>query len=243
MLVIATGLNYLGVRVAVRGVLALSAISLIPFLILAITIIAKGGDAGNTLSVFGTCHSSINSVFHGILFAVTLFIGFEAAASIGEEAREPHKAIPIALIGSVALAGVFYLLVTYAAAIGFGVHGRVVDLAGSRLADGYARAAVRRQLAVDARSTWSYCSTRSRSRSRSRSPAPACSSRSARDGLLPRFVGRTSAHKTPLGGNLDDPRGGHRRADRRRRHASSATSSASPTTSRRSRSARRSARS
>ncbi len=44
--------------------------------------------------MFGTSHSSLNSVFHGILFAVTLFIGFEAAASIGEEAREPRKAIP-----------------------------------------------------------------------------------------------------------------------------------------------------
>ncbi len=102
---------------------ALSAFSLIPFLILAITIIAKGGSAGNTLAVFGTSHSSVNSVFHGILFAVTLFIGFEAAASIGEEAKEPHKAIPTALIGSVALAGIFYLLVCYAGAIGFGVKG------------------------------------------------------------------------------------------------------------------------
>ena len=83
----------------------------------------QGRRGGNTLAVFGTSHSSWNSVFHGILFAVTLFIGFEAAASIGEEAKEPHKAIPVALIGSVALAGLFYLLVTYAGAIGFGVKG------------------------------------------------------------------------------------------------------------------------
>src|SRR6201996_3720137 len=121
VLLIAVGLNHVGVRVAVQGVLALAGISMIPFLILAITIIAKGGSGGNTLAVFGTSHSSWNSVFHGILFAVTLFIGFEAAASLGEEAREPHKAIPRALIGSVVLAGLFYLLVTYAGAVGFGV--------------------------------------------------------------------------------------------------------------------------
>src|SRR5436305_4601141 len=122
-LVIAVGLNHLGVRLAIRGVLALAAISVIPFLILAVSIIAQGGDAGNTLSVFTTAHSSTNGVFHGILFAVTLFIGFEAAASIGEESHDPHRSIPIALIGSVALAGLFYLLVTYAAAIGFGIQG------------------------------------------------------------------------------------------------------------------------
>jgi amino acid transporter len=123
-LIIAVGLNHLGVRLAIRGVLALACVSLIPFVILAVSIIAQGGDAGNTLSVFGTSHVAPGgSVFHGILFAVTLFIGFEAAASIGEEAHDPHRSIPIALIGSVALAGLFYLLVTYAAAIGFGVKG------------------------------------------------------------------------------------------------------------------------
>src|ERR1700744_115337 len=99
-LVLAVGLNHLGARLAIRGVLAMAALSLIPFLILAITIIAKGGLHGNTLAVFGTSPSSTSGVFHGILFSVTLFIGFEAAASIGEETAEPHRSIPIALIGS-----------------------------------------------------------------------------------------------------------------------------------------------
>jgi amino acid transporter len=115
-LVLAVGLNHLGARLAIRGVLAMAGLSLIPFLILAITIIAKGGLHGNTLAVFGTAHSSTSGVFHGILFAVTLFIGFEAAASIGEETKDPHRSIPIALIGSVALSGAFFILVTYAAA-------------------------------------------------------------------------------------------------------------------------------
>src|ERR671938_1133156 len=56
-LAIAVGLNHLGVRLAIRGVLALAMVSLIPFLILAVSIIAQGGDAGNTLSAFGTSHS------------------------------------------------------------------------------------------------------------------------------------------------------------------------------------------
>ena len=56
-LLIAVGLNHLGVRLAIRGVLALACISLIPFVILAVSIIAQGGDAGNTLSVFGTSHA------------------------------------------------------------------------------------------------------------------------------------------------------------------------------------------
>ena len=43
--------------------------------------IAKGGQSGNTLSVFNPNETSLNTVFNGILFAILLFVGFEAAAS------------------------------------------------------------------------------------------------------------------------------------------------------------------
>ena len=200
-LVIAVGLNHLGVRLAIRGVLALAAISVIPFLILAVSIIAQGGDAGNTLSVFGTAHSSTSGVFHGILFAVTLFIGFEAAASIGEEAHDPHRSIPIALIGSVALAGVFYLLVTYAAAIGFGVKGATQAWAADPSPMGtLAQHYVGKGLATTIDLVVMLDSL---------SVAIAfvvAGSRVffalARDGLLPSVIGRTTSRDTPLGGNL-----------------------------------------
>ncbi len=119
-LAIAFGLNHYGVRLAVRGVLIMASISAIPFLITAVVIIAKGGAAGNTLSVFDPGTTSTNAVFNGILFAVTLFIGFEAAASIAEETENPRKSIPIAVLATVGISAVFYLLVTYAGAIGFG---------------------------------------------------------------------------------------------------------------------------
>jgi amino acid transporter len=198
---IAVGLNHIGVRVAIQGVLALAAISIIPFLILAITIIAKGGANGNTLAVFSTSHSSVNDVFHGILFAVTLFIGFEAAASIGEEAREPHKAIPVALIGSVALAGLFYLLVTYAGAVGFGVKGAATVWPASASPMGtLAQQYVGHWLSVlidlvvmlDSISV-ALAFTVAGSR---------VFFALGRDGLLPSFTKRVSRHNTPLGGNM-----------------------------------------
>ena len=201
VLLIAVGLNHVGVRVAVQGVLALAAISMIPFLILAITIVAKGGANGNTLAVFGTSHSSWNSVFHGILFAVTLFIGFEAAASLGEEAREPHKAIPVALIGSVALAGLFYLLVTYAGAIGFGVNGAATAW--------FADPSPMGVLAQHYDGHWLSVLIDLVVMLDSISVALAFTVAGSRvffalgrDGLLPRFTTRLSRHDTPLGGNL-----------------------------------------
>jgi amino acid transporter len=198
---IAVGLNHVGVRVAVQGVLALAAISMIPFLILAITIIVKGGANGNTLAVFGTGHSSWNSVFHGILFAVTLFIGFEAAASLGEEAREPHKAIPIALIGSVALAGLFYLLITYAGAIGFGVKGAASAWPGdpspmgalAQQYDGHWLSVLIDLVVMLDSISVALAFTVAGSR---------VFFALGRDGLLPSLTKRVSSHNTPLGGNL-----------------------------------------
>ncbi|MDA8068291.1 MAG: APC family permease [Actinomycetota bacterium] len=201
ILAIAVGLNHVGVRVAIQGVLALAGISMIPFLILAVTIIAKGGAHGNTLAVFGTGHSSLGSVFHGILFAVTLFIGFEAAASIGEEAREPHKAIPVALIGSVALAGLFFLLVTYAGAIGFGVKGSATAWVAdpspmgalAQTYDGHWLSVLIDLVVMLDSISVALAFTVAGSR---------VFFALGRDGLLPKFTTLLSRHDTPLGGNL-----------------------------------------
>ena len=119
-LAIAFTLNHFGVRLAIRGVLLLASISAIPFLFLSAVIIAKGGVGGNTLAVFNPNETSWNAVFNGVLFAVTLFIGFEAAASIAEETENPRKSIPIAVVGAVALSAALYIFVCYAATIGFG---------------------------------------------------------------------------------------------------------------------------
>lgn len=121
-------LNYLGVRLTTRVQLVLSALSVIPLLILAGAIIIQGGDGGNTLQVFNPANVPVTptnvpaaGIFPGILFAITLFIGFETAASLGEETRNPRRSIPLAVIGTVIITGIFYLLMIYASDIGFGL--------------------------------------------------------------------------------------------------------------------------
>ena len=56
----------------------------------------------------------------GILLGILLFVGFEAAASIGEESEDPHRSIPRALIGTVAVAAAFFVFMSYAFSIGYG---------------------------------------------------------------------------------------------------------------------------
>jgi amino acid transporter len=201
-LIVALLLNHFGVRIAIRGVLLLATVSMIPFLILSVVIIAKGGVGGNTLTVFSPSATSWNAVFNGILFAVTLFIGFEAAASIAEETENPRRSIPIAVVGAVALSAVLYIIVTYAATIGFGkaalAHG-----------DWFAAASPMGTLATTYVGNWLSVLIDLVIILDALSLAIAImvtASRIifalARDGLLPKFAARTSSHDTPLTGNI-----------------------------------------
>ena len=49
--------------------------------------------------------SNFSGIFKGMIFAILAFIGFEAAAPLGEEAREPRKTIPRAVVYSAVLIG------------------------------------------------------------------------------------------------------------------------------------------
>jgi len=201
-LTIAFLLNHYGVRLAIRGVLILACISVVPFLILSAVIIAKGGVGGNTLTVFTPTPTSWNTVFNGILFAVLLFVGFEAAASIAEETENPRRSIPIAVLTAVALTGVLYVLVTYAATIGFGEAALAKnawfaspspmgDLA-TQYVGNWLSVVIDLVIIIDALSlAIAIMVTASR-----------MLFALGRDGLLPRFVSRTSRYDTPLVGNL-----------------------------------------
>src|SRR4029450_4370198 len=61
-----------------------------------------------------------SGVFKGMVFAILAFIGFEAAAPLGEEARHPRRTVPRAVVGSAIIIGLFYVLCAYAWVFGAG---------------------------------------------------------------------------------------------------------------------------
>jgi amino acid transporter len=72
-----------------------------------------------------------SGVFKGMVFAILAFIGFEAAAPLGEEARHPRRTIPRAVVGSALLIGLFYILCAYAWVFGAGFDGFVEQATGA----------------------------------------------------------------------------------------------------------------
>jgi len=123
--VVIAGLNFRGVQISARTGTVLGAIEIIVFLALAIWLIIKAGSA-NTLSVFTLKYATVKGynglpgVVAGSIYTILAFIGFEAAAPLAEEARDPRRNIKIAVVTSCLAIGLFYVLTTYAGDVYFG---------------------------------------------------------------------------------------------------------------------------
>src|SRR6185437_7017750 len=72
-----------------------------------------------------------SGVFRGMVFAILAFIGFEAAAPLGEEAKNPRRTVPIAVVGSALLIGGFYVLCAYSWVFGAGFSNFVDQATGA----------------------------------------------------------------------------------------------------------------
>jgi amino acid transporter len=74
-----------------------------------------------TLSVFQpTPGTGVSAIFLGVVFGFLSFAGFEAAATLGEEANRPTRDIPRAIFGVAVFGGVYFVVVTAVEVMGFG---------------------------------------------------------------------------------------------------------------------------
>ena len=112
-------LIYSGVQLSTRTGVLLGSIEIAIFAFVSVLMIIKAGDR-NTVDVFIPGSQGIKPAFQGMIFCLLAFIGFEAAAPLGEEARDPKRTIPKAVIWSTLIVGAFYVLCYYAATVYFG---------------------------------------------------------------------------------------------------------------------------
>src|SRR5205085_5871452 len=108
-------------------------------LVLAFAILFQGGDHGVSLAPLNPANApSTSDLFLAVVLTFTGFIGFEAAAVLGEEAVDPLRAIPRAILTAVLVALVYYVFVTWAMAVGFGVDRKSTRLNSSHSQISYA---------------------------------------------------------------------------------------------------------
>jgi amino acid transporter len=122
-MVIVLYLSIRSIKASVRVDLTLLTIEVIVFLLLAIIAIVKGGS-GNSAAVFSPSSSptGLSGVGLGAVFGILSFVGFDAAATLGEEVRNPRRAVPLAVGGALIAVGVFYVFVMYALTAGYGLN-------------------------------------------------------------------------------------------------------------------------
>ncbi len=121
VLVVVAVINLRGVQVSVRAQLVIFVLSVIPYAFTAIVVIIKGGMAGNTAEVLNPTAPTAGAFLPTFMFCALLFVGVESAASLGEEAREPRKSVPRAIILTILIVAAFCFLTQYAGTIGFGL--------------------------------------------------------------------------------------------------------------------------
>lgn len=111
-----------GIKLSTRVGLVLEIFSVAALLILFAVVLGKNGLDVDT-SQLQAEGSTLNGVTFGIVLAVLGFVGFESAASLGAEAKDPHRTIPRAVLTSGLIVGLMYMLATYATIVGLGAEG------------------------------------------------------------------------------------------------------------------------
>jgi amino acid transporter len=108
---------YKDVRLSAMLMLVLEGVSVALITILAFVVLGHKGFAIDTdqLTLKG---NSLSTMGLGVVVAIFSLVGFEAATAFGEEAKNPLKTIPRAVVTSLILTGVFFVFITYTEVLG-----------------------------------------------------------------------------------------------------------------------------
>ena len=106
------------IKLSTRLMLTIELFSVTLVLILSVIIVSV---TKFTPAPFHLGSSGIGGLSQGLVFGVLTFIGFEAASSLGEEAQNPVRDVPFAIITTVLVAGAFFTFVSYAQTVGYGL--------------------------------------------------------------------------------------------------------------------------
>jgi amino acid transporter len=123
-------LVYRGVAISTRVGVALGLIEIGIFVLVSLLLVVNAGSR-NTLSVFVPGADGLKPALQGMVFCLLAFVGFEAAAPLAEETRDPRRTIRSAVLWSAVLIGIFYVFCYYAATVYFGPDKMATDFLGA----------------------------------------------------------------------------------------------------------------
>ncbi|MGH2882158.1 MAG: APC family permease [Solirubrobacteraceae bacterium] len=119
--------SYVNAQASARTMLITESISMLLITVLMVLVlITHHGSIVNSQEFKGF---SAHDVLLGIPLVLFAFAGFESSTAFAREAKNPKRAITTALVGSVAIASVFFVFCSYVMVLAF--HGSHYDIASS----------------------------------------------------------------------------------------------------------------
>jgi amino acid transporter len=113
-LVIGT-LMYRGIVLSIRVLMGLAVAELLILFALGLSGVISPGPGGVNGTPFEPSHAlSGNGLFLGVIFFISNYAGFESVAPLGEEAQNPRRTVPRALMLTVGIATLIYVFDSYA---------------------------------------------------------------------------------------------------------------------------------
>jgi amino acid transporter len=125
-MLLAWWLAFRDMRLAGRLMLGLEAAAMTGILVLCVSILmqVRPGMVQTAASFQpSAAFNGWSGLGFGMVFCILSFGGFEGAATLGEETRDPRRNIPIALLFTVMASGLFFTFVAYCEVVGFGADG------------------------------------------------------------------------------------------------------------------------
>ncbi len=117
-LIVVTAIALLDIRVSTRLFLVIEGVSMAAILVLLVVVLANAPHIIDSRQF--TLHgASGHGIILGIVFMILAFGGFEGSTVLGLEAKNPRRALRLAVIGSVVAVAVFFLLNAYVQVLGF----------------------------------------------------------------------------------------------------------------------------
>lgn len=107
-----------GIRLSARIALVVEALSVALILVLLAVLLVRIGPI-DPAAVFGATGLDPATLAAGSVIALTAFVGFESAATLGVEARSPLRSVPRAILWTAILSGGLFLIAAVAQVAGF----------------------------------------------------------------------------------------------------------------------------
>ncbi|HTQ71950.1 MAG TPA: APC family permease [Acidocella sp.] len=125
---------YRDIQLSSRVGLVLECVSIGIIILITAIVVGKHGTVIDPVQL-NFAHIKFGGVMSAMAFAVFSFVGFESAATLAKESADPTRNVPFAVMGSAAIAGIFFTVMCYLMVMGMDDKASAIGSSASPFAD------------------------------------------------------------------------------------------------------------